>query len=185
VTAALKVLARAALVSAALVAAVAHVQPAAAATPCWKTLLNDWYDGRIDRTYPRHCYTEALHHLPADVATYSSARDDITRALQTAVAAQAKKGRALGPGSPVPAQPPTKTTPSQTATSSTTTTTTVAPAPSPGNKDGTGLADKLNPGSATSVPVPLLVLGGLALVLVAAGAVGLAVKYIQGRRPSV
>ena len=33
------------------------------------------------------------------------------------------------------------------------------------------------------MPVPLLVLGGLAILLVAAGAVGLVVKRTQGRRP--
>ena len=27
-------------------------EQAHAATPCWKSLLNDWYDGRIDGTYP-------------------------------------------------------------------------------------------------------------------------------------
>ena len=51
-------------------------------TPCWKTLINDWYDGRIDGIYAIHCYREALKHLPADVDTYSSARDDIKQALQ-------------------------------------------------------------------------------------------------------
>src|SRR5207248_10730267 len=50
--------------------------------PCWKTLINDWYDGRIDGTYPIHCYRDALKNLPADVETYSSARDDIKQALQ-------------------------------------------------------------------------------------------------------
>ena len=64
----------------------ATVRPAAAATPCWKALLNDWYDGRIDNTYALHCYTDALKHLPADVQTYSSAHDDIQRALQSAIA---------------------------------------------------------------------------------------------------
>jgi hypothetical protein len=175
VTAALKVLVRAALVSAALLAANVHVQPAAAATPCWKTLLNDWYDGRIDQTYPRHCYTQALHHLPADVSTYSSARDDITRALQSAVA---KSGGKLGPNALVPAEKPTSTTPSSTTSTTTTTT-------SSGSNDKglTGLANKLNPGSATSLPLPLLVLGGLALILVAAGAAGLVAKRLQARRP--
>ena len=174
-TAALKVLTRAALVSAALLAACTHVQPATAATPCWKTLLNDWYDGRIDQTYPKHCYTDALHHLPDDVSTYSSARDDINRALQSAVA---KSGGKLGPNALVPAET-TKTT--AESPSSTTTTTT-----SPGNPDDkglTGLANKLNPGSATSLPLPLLVLGALALLLVAAGGAGLVAKRLQGRRP--
>ncbi len=174
--AALKVLLRAALVAAALAAAFVHVQPAAAATPCWKTLLNDWYDGRIDRTYPKHCYTDALHHLPADVSTYSSARDDITRALASAVA---KNGGHLGPNALVPAQAPTKTTSSST----TTTTTTTTPNGNSNDKGLTGLANKLNPGSATSLPLPLLVLGGLALLLVAAGGAGLIAKRIQARRP--
>jgi hypothetical protein len=178
VTAALKVLTRAALVSAALLAAFTHVQPAAAATPCWKTLLNDWYDGRIDRTYPKHCYTQALHHLPADVSTYSSARDDINRALQSAVA---KSGGNLGPNALVPAEPPTSTTASPS--SSTTTTTTPGPAGKSDDKGLTSLADKLNPGSATSLPLPLLVLGALALLLVAAGGAGLIAKRVQARRP--
>ena len=50
--------------------------------PCWKVLINDWYDGRIDGIYEIHCYRDALQHLPADVDTYSSARDDIRQALQ-------------------------------------------------------------------------------------------------------
>ena len=74
-----KTLLRAALIAGALL--LATVRPAAAATPCWKALLNDWYDGRIDNTYALHCYTDALKHLPPDVQTYSSAHDDIERAL--------------------------------------------------------------------------------------------------------
>lgn len=170
-TAALKVLLRAALVSAAVAAAFVHVQPAAAATPCWKTLLNDWYDGRIDQTYAKHCYTDALKHLPADVSTYSSAREDIQRALQSAVA---KRGGKLGPDALIPAQKP-KPGSKKTVTSSR--------AGKPKDKGLTSLADKLNPGSATSLPLPLLVLGGLALVLVAAGGAGLVAKRIQSRRP--
>ena len=44
------------------------------------------------------------------------------------------------------------------------------------------VANKLDPGSADSLPVPLLVLGGLALVLIAAGGGGLAVKRLRARR---
>ena len=59
---------------------------AAAAPPCWKTLLNDWYDGRIDNVYPIHCYQDTINHLPKDIEVYSSAREDIQRALALAVA---------------------------------------------------------------------------------------------------
>jgi hypothetical protein len=172
VTAARKVLLCATLVCAALAASAVHVQPAAAATPCWKTLLNDWYDGRIDQTYPKHCYTDALNHLPADVSTYSSAHDDIERALQSAIAKQKQAGGKVGPNTLIPAQKPK---PGQTTTTG-----------HGGKKKDTGLtglADKLNPGSATALPLPLLVLGGLALVLVAAGGAGLLAKRLQARKP--
>jgi hypothetical protein len=166
---ALKLFACLALASCALVGSLVKTAPAQAASPCWKALLNDWYDGRIDKVYARHCYTDALKHLPDDVATYSSARDDIQRALQSATT--------KGSGS------------------STTTTNADAPVPPPGS-DGnggepvgrepeqgvSGVADKLNPGDASSVPLPLLVLGGLAILLVAAGGAGLIAKRVQARR---
>ena len=89
-----------------LLAAAPRVRaPAAqAATPCWKKLLNDWYDGRIDHTYPIACYRDALKHLPADVQTYSSAKDDILRALQSAIATRKAKHESIGAGTLVPPQ---------------------------------------------------------------------------------
>src|SRR5215471_14563551 len=60
--------------------------PASASTPCWKALINDWFDGKIDHVYPRHCYTEAIAHLPTDVKTYSNAPDEIRRAMLAATA---------------------------------------------------------------------------------------------------
>ena len=37
---------------------------------CWKTVIQDWYvDGRLDGTYARRCYREALDELP--VRAYS------------------------------------------------------------------------------------------------------------------
>ncbi len=203
-TSTLKALAGAALVAGLL--AVASVQPAAAATPCWKTLLNDWYDGRIDNVYPVHCYQDTLKHLPPDVSVYSSARDDILRALQSAKEKLKTKKETVTPNTPVPAE--TTTTPS--GQSGTTTTTAAASgggssgnggssapkAPdagggtnttgSPGRKTDKGLsgvAQQLNPSSPSSVPVPLIVLGGLAVLLVAAGAAGLIAKRMHGRTP--
>ncbi len=159
------------LASIALLSAVA--QPARAASsgaPCWKVLLNDWYDGRIDGSYPRHCYNDALKHLPADVSTYSSAREDIQRALQSAIAKQEKAGHKVGPNTPiVPPAAPTKSSRGGTTTT--------------GPVKGTGSASgPLDSGSPSSLPVPLLVLGGLALLLVAAGGAGLIAKRIQARR---
>ncbi|HEY2777241.1 MAG TPA: hypothetical protein VGI77_05005 [Gaiellaceae bacterium] len=167
-----------------LAAAVARPLPAAAATPCWKALLNDWYDGRIDNTYPLHCYSEALTHLPADVQTYSSAHDDILRALQNAKAELKKNGTKITPNTPVPPASKPTTTPTKTGTTSTNSNTTTGTTP-PGRKPPNGglpsAVDKVNHSSPSSVPLPLIVLGALALLLVAAGGIGLLAKRRQGR----
>jgi hypothetical protein len=165
-----------ALASCALAGGLVRVAPAGAASPCWKALLNDWYDGRIDHIYARHCYDDALKHLPPDVETYSSARDDIERALQSATAKNRRAGKQTGPNAlVVPSARPKGGKNGKTQ----------GGAPAPGRKPAKGLsgvADKLNPGSASSIPVPLLVLGALALLLVAAGGTGLVAKRIQARR---
>jgi hypothetical protein len=92
----------AALVSAAFAGSAVRAAPAQAATPCWKLLLNDWYDGRIDQTYPVHCYKDALKHLPSDVQTYSSAHDDILRALQSAITKQKSEHKNVSNNTLVP-----------------------------------------------------------------------------------
>jgi hypothetical protein len=172
-----------ALACVALLGALAQPGRAAAAgTPCWKTLLNDWYDGRIDGSYARHCYSDALHHLPADVSTYSSAHDDILRALQSAIAKQGKGGHKVGPDTvlkPPPSDGKGGGTGTRKGTETGTNTSSTIHKPDQGQGPLTG---KLNPSSPSSLPVPLLVLGGLALLLVAAGGAGLVAKRIQARR---
>jgi hypothetical protein len=74
---------RLAFAIAGILAAAAFSGPAAGATDCSTRLLSDWEDGRIDRTYPVHCYREALESLPEDLQVYSTAESDLTRALQT------------------------------------------------------------------------------------------------------
>ena len=188
----MKPLVAATVIAVALLAGAVRPLPSAAATPCWKALLNDWYDGRIDNTYPLHCYSDALKHLPADVQTYSSAHDDILRALQNAKAELRKEGKTPTPSTPVvPAGSGGKTTSNgdQTTTSGetvaaggTTTTTTSEPGRNPGGGLG-GAAAGLNTSSPSSLPLPLIVLGALALLLVAAGAIGLVAKRRQGPKP--
>ena len=48
---------------------------------CAAALLKDWADGRIDGSYQLACYRVALKSLPVDIQIYSSASDDIARAL--------------------------------------------------------------------------------------------------------
>lgn len=77
----------------------------AAANPsCGSRLLEDWKDGRIDRTYPVVCYRQALAGLPEDVRVYSTAPTDITRALQARLSASQTKdgGSTKGDGSVSP-----------------------------------------------------------------------------------
>ena len=121
-----------------------------------------------------HCYRDALKHLPPDVKAYSDAYDVISRALSSATRGKTT----VNPNSLI--QPPT----GQTSTTKTKTTTGVV---GPGNgNDGGSSAPPLGnlPGDrgAGGIPVPLIVLGALALLLVAAGAAGLLVRRLQARR---
>jgi hypothetical protein len=162
--------------------------PAAAKEPCWKTLIDDWYDGRIDNVYPVDCYRAALEHMPEDVAQYSTLGDDINRALQAAIAAQNSNG-----GN---ADPPTSGVKGETSPNSSTDTSTFYGGPtaeregavlaSDGREPGGGAVgqalDSIGPGDADSVPVPLLVLAGLSILLLTLGAAGFVARRVQTRR---
>jgi hypothetical protein len=172
------------LVLAAAAGAILLAGPAAAKDPCWKTLIDDWYDGRIDNVYPVACYRAALEHMPEDVAQYSSLGDDINRALQAAVAAQGSNGGSSGPTANGPTDPPApaNTTfhggPTSEASGALVAGRDVGgPVPS--------AIDAIGPGSADSVPVPLIVLGGLSILLLSLGAAGFAARRVQARRAAV
>ena len=100
-------------------AALAISGPAAAAKSCGKKVVDDWYaDGRVDGTYPFHCYDDAIEILPRDVRDYSSAKEDIERALQARMRGEEPPPATSdptpgdgGPDTPVP----TDTTPDDTA----------------------------------------------------------------------
>jgi len=145
--------------------------PADAAKPCGKQVINDWYgDGRVDKIYPLHCYEDAIDALPVDLNDYSSAKEDIERALQFAVRNQPDPGRPAPPGD----ETGSGTNPGGTGTTS-------------GTNPGTGgplneAVDSIGPSNADSVPIPLLVLGGLALLLLAAGSAGYLRRRLLARR---
>ena len=71
--------------AAAALSGLALAGTASAAQPCWKILINDWYNGRIDGSYPVSCYRAAIKNAPEDIKSYSSLTDDLRRALQSAV----------------------------------------------------------------------------------------------------
>jgi hypothetical protein len=71
--------------SIALVAAALAVlaSPAHGGKSCAQQVIDDWFDNsRVDGVYPARCYRAAIAALPEDVRSYSSAEDDIKRALQ-------------------------------------------------------------------------------------------------------
>jgi hypothetical protein len=138
--------------------------PATAATPCGKKVLADWYDnGRVDRLYPLNCYEEAIDAIPEDLRPYADAEDVITRALQAALRGE------LAPGGADPSPEEDD------------------PAIPDGSDDGSGgtgsgespeAAPGVDASGPSSVPIPLLVLGGMSIALLAAGGLG----YLSRRR---
>ena len=163
-----------------LAAGLAVAGPAAAATACGKQVINDWYDnGRVDGSYPLRCYDDAIDALPRDVKDYSSAAEDITRALQAAMQGKPAPAATTDPSPDGPDTPPTEQPPG-------------------GDGDGGGTGGSTGPGDegenvagpgnvdtasdSDSIPIPLLVLAGLALLLVAAGSIGYLTRRLQARR---
>ena len=124
--------------------------------PCAKQVVADWYDdGRVGKIFPLACYRQAIASLPPDVLDYSNAKEEIGRAL-----AFAKQGKP-DPGGKDPTPSTTSTGTGKTGTGKTGT----------GPTD-TALTQTTDTSGPSSVPIPLLVLGGLAVLLLAAGSAG-------------
>jgi hypothetical protein len=180
--------------TAALGAGTAVAAGAAARTtpPCWKVLINDWFDGRIDGIYEIHCYRDALQHLPADIDTYSSARDDIRQALQKRIT-QGNSGNSSAGGTSSGGG----TAGGGTSGGGSSGGGSPAGGSSGGGTPGGGSSgggngsaggpipnaiNNLGPEKADSLPVPLLVLGGVAVALMAAGGAGFLTRRTRIRR---
>ena len=172
-------------------AALAAQTSSAGQIPCWKRLLNDWYDGTINNIYPIPCYQQAIKHLPPEISIYGSAKDDIQRAEQAAInhrSAPPEGGGGngttttggSGAGNQTPPSMHTQTvTTTKVTNGKTTTTTAVVIVPtstsSPKNrKHGiSGALADITPGDPQAFPLPLLILGAVAIVLVIAGGAGM------------
>src|SRR2546425_13133620 len=142
----------------AVAAALGTAQPAQARSmsSCSAALIHDWYvDGRVDKTYPVHCYREALKNIPEDQAIYGTLRQDLTRALQSTI--RQHGGHVTGDTLVVPI------------------------GGGGGGPNGTGsggrggvfhwLAQKLGPSTGGSIPISLLILRRLPFGVVAAARV--------------
>ena len=154
-----------AALSTAAPASAATAAPAGAATECGKKVLADWFDnGRIDRLYPLNCYEEAIDAIPDDLRDYADAEEVITRALQAALRGDlAPGGRDPSPGDDDPTGLGGSGGDSDGGT---------------GNGDNPQAAPGVDTSGPSSIPIPLLVLGGMSLALLAAGGLG----YLSRRR---
>jgi hypothetical protein len=143
----------------------------AKAKTCAEQIVADWYgDGRVDKIFPLPCYQEAIRSLPVDVLDYSNAKEDILRAL-----AYARKDKP-DPGPSGGSNPGSGTTTGGGPTGT-------GPDGNSGDPgDETSASDAVDTSGPSSLPIPLLILGGLALLLLAAGGVGYLSRRAQARR---
>ena len=142
---------------------------AAAKTPCWKQVLNDWSNSRAIGVYPLHCYRDAIRNLPEDLRDYSSAADDIQAALQAQLAKYRDRPiQSVGGGG--------------SATKKGTSVDTKAGPPRSAYRRA---IDNLGTSNADSLPIPLLVLaslGGFLLALAAAMTTAKRIRALRARR---
>jgi hypothetical protein len=146
----------------------------AMASACGDKVLADWFDnGRIDRLYPLHCYEEAIDSIPDDIRDYANAEEVISRALQSAVRGDIAQGGCdpSPDGSADDCKGGTGSGPGSGANGGT---------GDPEGSGGTGseATPEVDSSGMSAVPIPLLVLGGMSLALLAAGGAG----YISRRR---
>jgi hypothetical protein len=177
--------------------------PAASAAPaetsvatkgCWLEVINDWLDNnRVDKTYPTPCYTQAIQQLNRypDVQNYSSAADDIHRALLSVIHDRGTgggtgggtgKGGGTGGG-----------TGKGGGGSGGSGGASAGSGGGSGSSSGSGSASNPienvfnsgRPSNAQSVPLPLLVLGGLAALLLLSAIGTWVARRVQARRGPV
>lgn len=167
---------------------VGSLATSASPATCGQEIVDDWFsDERVDVTYALACYRQALELLPEDAQAYSSAPDEINRALQAAIRSQESElsGARSSPRD-VAGTPAGDHLDSQgleaalerderTFSGVLPTSDVVASGSPQGrgedeNADGTSdNADSRISGRANSIPTPLLGLGVLLLVFIAGG----------------
>jgi hypothetical protein len=139
------------LIVAAAAAALLVPTPAGAAS-CGTAVLKDWADGKLDRAYPVRCYQAALDAMPEDMRSYTSAPDDIKRALLARLrTSRTHHGELRGRSRHVAAAPRRTTREALSAAGVTT--------------------------RATGIPLPLIVIAAVGVALLLAGSAGLLGRF--------
>jgi len=155
------------LALAAAVAASPTEAQAAGQNPCWRAVVADWANGGIDRRHKVGCYRSSLRNLPEDIRTYTTAEEDIRRALLEEIRSL-RRGGGNGPGGPAAG--------ASAQTGSAAESPTAAPSSPTRSLQGRGASGGISvsaaPTAATTPPLRAIVAAGLALALVLAAAIG-------------
>jgi hypothetical protein len=146
---------------------VAHAE-----TPCAKRVIADWTkDGKIDGHYSARCLRQAYRSVPEDLADYSSIKDDITAALIGSGSGSSSGPTQYGPnnsGNGTSAAAKQKTAQAQKRAE--------LAVPHAGSPESI-------PDSSSTIPLPLLILGAVALAALLAAASPPLIKRLRTRFP--
>ena len=180
----------------ALAAFAATAGTAAAAKSCGEKVIDDWYgsqSGQLSKTYPIHCYRDALKLIKGrtDIDIYSNANQDITFAMQLAIARGNGKGGPPSSAGVVPtdprltdALPSFRGGPDAKNGGHAPPGTPVGGQPT-GPKSTGPVTGPLQSSSPSSVPVPAIVLAAVAALLLALGAAAFFARRRQTRRQTL
>jgi hypothetical protein len=161
-------------------ATVPAVSPAVAhaATPCYKRVIADWTaDNVVNGHYSAACLRKAIKKTPEDLRDYSSIIDDINAALLGGVTLKngTNNGNGSGNGSgPGPGSTPGPATSQQQAKAAQRRAQRAVPRA--GTKESI-------PSSSRRLPLPLLILAGIALAGLLAAAAPPLIKRYRNRFP--
>jgi hypothetical protein len=176
-----KVLALLATLAASLAVFGATPSVAAAGTPCWKKVINDYSsDGQITGHYSNRCLREAMKKTPEDLRDYSPILDEISALLGGGGGNQGGNG-----------------TGGTSASTGTTSNSTMHPAETAAEKaqkakERQQRANKAVPSAGTkesipdtsrSIPLPLVLLGAIGAAAALATASGPLIRRYRGRFP--
>ena len=156
------------------ISASASTSASSTAKGCAKQVINDWYSHRSEKVpirghYPLHCYQDALDGLGGDLDTYTNAR----QAISAAAAAEALRCKDnCGPPGGSPLLPGEKAIAHRNT-----------------YDFGGILVPQTDPvpvssSSPSSVPLPLIILAGLAVLLLLAGGGSYIARRLKANRPA-
>ena len=160
---------------------------------CGEKVIDDWYgskSGQLSKTYPLHCYRDALKIIQGrpDLDVYSNASQDILFAMQLAIAHDNGKGGPPDVTSSVDtadALPSWRGGPDAKNGGHPPGGTTVVVTKPVGRGNPGGVQGVLQSSSASSVPLPAIVLGAIAVLLLALGSAAYVARRRQLRRQTL